>query len=103
MNRAFRNMTMAPVLVLLGPTSFGRSHKLTLVFKISVAERSVYRDDFSFSNMSNHARLCNGITRDRYIHIDVHHFARTRVAEILRGGPDDISPRCAFKCRNCRA
>ena len=98
MNRAFCNMTVAPVLVFIRATSLWGLYELTSMFKTTVTKRCIHRDDFSLPHVTYNTSLRDCVAFNRHDDINVHHFARTGVTEVLSCGPDDVSTRRTFHC-----
>jgi hypothetical protein len=91
-------MTVTPILVFVRAASFWRLYELARMFKITITERCIHSDDFSLPHVAYNASLRDCIAFNRHDDIDVHHFARTGVTEVLSSGPDDVSTRRAFHC-----
>ena len=96
-NGSWDEKAMLPVFVIIGLAHIGHLFELTFELEFAVTQSSVHCDDLAVTHVTHHSSLCDGIASNRHDDIDVHHFTRTGIAEVLGRNPDDLATSCALE------
>jgi hypothetical protein len=64
-----------------------------MLFKITIAKRSIHRQDFTVTDMAHRSRLRDLMSMNSQCDINVHDFTGLRIRQILRSCPYGLSAR----------
>ena len=70
--------------------------ELTILLKITIAKSSIHRQNFTVTDMTHRASLSDLMTMHCQRDIDVHHFTRLGIRQILRCCPYCFTARRSF-------